>query len=173
MAMKKFHKRILRDLKICMESDEYQFLIPNQDAQPDEYYMVLEPNQESVYHGQKHVIHIKLAYGNGEDKHCYPQSAPLCTFKTPIWHPNIDTFGSGIICVDSLKHEWGARMTLHNIFSIMTLLFLEPNPNSPQNGAAGRQFVKDRHEFNKKAKEYYEEHNGAAVAEDIIKKYGN
>lgn len=49
----------------------------------------------------------------------YPFSPPKIRFITKIWHPNISSV-TGAICVDILKDQWAAAMTLRT-----TLLSLQ------------------------------------------------
>lgn len=162
--MERFMKRVSRDILKSMQSTDYDFLeIPNCE---NEYYMKFTV-KEGLYSNQIHVIHIKLEYGRSPDLYFYPLHPPLCTMMTPIWHPNIDT--SGIICVDNLKNEgWIPKMTIDNIFTTMTLLLLEPNPDSPQNALAGSQYIDDYELFKNTTTTYYSDNNGEKKVNEII-----
>jgi len=152
-------KRIMRDINKSLESQDYEF-IPKDDAS-DEFYMKFTV-QEGWYKGQLHVVHIKLNYG----EHTYPKQPPLCTFLTPIWHPNIGT--TGIICVDTLKEKWTPLMSFEDVFLTLVLLLSEPNPNSPQNSTAGSQYNSKRNEFLEYVKKYYDDKQGSKCANSII-----
>ncbi len=161
---KNSQRRIDRDIKVCLQSDLYKFVVNEDDA--NLCYFIFTPT-EGYYEGHTHVVEIKLKYGvNPEYK--YPAYAPLCTFITPIWHPNIGEFNSGIICVDILKDAWTPMMSLDNICSTITLLLLEPNPDSPQNTAASREYLDDRSVFAETARQYYDKHGGAVCVANVV-----
>lgn len=162
MSFAKFQRRWARDIKTAGESSDYQF---NPAEEDNEFYLIFTP-QNGLYMDQTHVVHMKLIWGVEPDAHCYPRSPPLCTFKTPIWHPNIGE--TGIICVDNLKPDaWIATMTLDNVCWNLVLLLLEPNADSPQNTAAGSMLLKDNIAFEKKITEYYLQEDGP----NIVKQY--
>ena len=136
---------------MCLRSTLYKF----EPTEVEHEFAMKFISTSKIYEGQYHVIHIKLKYGNQDDIYFYPINAPLCTFKTPIWHPNIDKHGSGIICLDTLKEAWNATMTIDNIYSMITLLLAEPNPDSPQNSEAAKQFIENRQQFINMTTTYY------------------
>lgn len=51
----------------------------------------------------------------------YPKSPPKATFKTRIWHPNMEEL-SGAVCVDTLKRDWQPNLTLRDV------LVVSPSP---------------------------------------------
>ena len=150
--VERFHKRIQKDLNLCFKSQNYT-LMPHSDNQHE--FIMNFVSTSHFYEGQNHSINIKLKYGSGDDIYFYPINAPLCTFLTPIWHPNIDKYGSGIICMDTLKESWNTTMTIDNIYSMLMLLLSEPNPNSPQNPEAAKQFINDISLFKQHVTEYF------------------
>src|ERR1700753_4190147 len=55
----------------------------------------------------------------------YPYTAPTETFRTPIYHPNIDF--SGRICLDILKEKWSAIYNVQSVLLSLQSLLGEPN----------------------------------------------
>ena len=154
----KSQKRIMRDVARAMESDDIRFMYDDETGAG--YVMFEAPG--SLYHGQKHIIEIKFVYGSGDDIYRYPFDPPLLTFKTPIYHPNIGNAGSGIVCLDFLKSKdlWNPSCTIESILVIIAALLSDPNPDSPQNADAGRDFMNmDAKAFRKKCRAYYREND--------------
>ncbi len=156
---KSFEKRIAKDINICMKSELYKF-IPTDDS--NIYNMSFSMNS-GIYKDQVHVVQLKLTYGANKE-YSFPRSAPLCTFITPIWHPNIGKVNSGIICVDKLKDEWSSLTSLDNIYSIIVLLLSSPNPDSPQNSEAAVELIENEESFITSANLYYTSNNGPEIA---------
>ncbi|KAM0723004.1 hypothetical protein Q7P37_001202 [Cladosporium fusiforme] len=66
----------------------------------------------------------------------YPQSPPTANFRTPIFHPNVDP-QSGGVCVETLKRDWDAKLTLRDVLVTISCLLIQPNPDSALNAEAG------------------------------------
>ncbi|KAF1814237.1 hypothetical protein P152DRAFT_265292 [Eremomyces bilateralis CBS 781.70] len=81
----------------------------------------------------------------------YPTAPPTATFRTRIWHPNVDE-SSGAICVDTLKRDWNNSLTLRHVLVTINCLLIEPNPASALNGEAGRLMEEDYAAFGKRAR---------------------
>lgn len=64
----------------------------------------------------------------------YPYTAPVVTFTTPCYHPNVDTQGN--ICLDILKEKWTALYDVRSILLSVQSLLGEPNIDSPLNSQA-------------------------------------
>ncbi|KAL5119748.1 Ubiquitin-conjugating enzyme E2 11 [Pleosporales sp. CAS-2024a] len=75
----------------------------------------------------------------------YPYAPPNVTFKTPIYHPNVDF--SGRICLDILKDKWSAVYNVGTVLLSLQSLLGEPNNSSPLNGQAAELWDKDPAEY--------------------------
>lgn len=88
---------------------------------------------------------IKLVYGSD-----YPSSPPKGYFSTKIYHPNVSLKGD--ICVNTLKRDWTAEVTISHILMIIKCLLINPGPDSALNEDAGRVLMDSYDEFTKMAK---------------------
>lgn len=91
----------------------------------------------------------------------YPQAPPSLTFTTPIWHPNVST--CGVVCI-SILHEPGEDkygyeraeerwLPIHTVESILLSvisMLASPNPDSPANVEAAREYRSTPDTFKKK-----------------------
>lgn len=55
----------------------------------------------------------------------YPRSPPKASFRTRIWHPNVEE-STGSVCVDTLKRDWEAKLTLKDVLVVSIFAFLLP-----------------------------------------------
>ncbi|KAF7491229.1 hypothetical protein SSS_02456 [Sarcoptes scabiei] len=69
----------------------------------------------------------------------YPFNPPKVRFTTRIWHPNISSV-TGAICLDILKDQWAAAMTLRTVLLSIQSLLASPEPDDPQDAVVARQF---------------------------------
>lgn len=47
----------------------------------------------------------------------YPVAPPKATFRTRIWHPNVEE-NTGSVCVDTLKKDWQPHLTLRDVLIV-------------------------------------------------------
>lgn len=56
----------------------------------------------------------------------YPKSPPKATFRTKIWHPNVEE-NTGAVCVDTLKRDWQSTLTLRDVL-VVSVAVSKPHP---------------------------------------------
>ncbi|OQE31254.1 hypothetical protein PENSTE_c001G02036 [Penicillium steckii] len=76
----------------------------------------------------------------------YPKSPPKATFRTKIWHPNVEE-NTGAVCVDTLKRDWQSKLTLRDVLVTISCLLIHPNPDSALNSSAGTLLQEDFQTF--------------------------
>lgn len=60
-------------------------------------------------------------------------------FFTKIWHPNISSV-TGAICLDILKDQWAAAMTIRTVLLSLQALLAAAEPDDPQDAVVAKQF---------------------------------
>ena len=109
----------------------------------------------------------------------YPNSPPRGFFLTKIYHPNVAN--NGDICVNTLKKDWSAEVTLKHVLQVIRCLLIVPFPESSLNDEAGKLFMESYDEFAVRARIMTEVHaiptgksmsstSGAASEEAVAKK---
>ncbi len=81
----------------------------------------------------------------------YPFTPPNCKFSTKIWHPNISS-QTGVICLDILKEQWAAAITIGSVLLSIQTFLSSPEPNDPQDAIVANQFLTQRDLWHKTAK---------------------
>uniref|UniRef100_A0A0A9XGU5 E2 ubiquitin-conjugating enzyme n=1 Tax=Lygus hesperus TaxID=30085 RepID=A0A0A9XGU5_LYGHE len=69
----------------------------------------------------------------------YPFTPPKVKFVSKIWHPNISSV-TGAICLDILKDQWAAAMTLRTVLLSLQALMASPEPDDPQDAVVAKQY---------------------------------
>ena len=105
------------------------------------WWAIIIGPEGTPYDGFKLSLNITLPYN-------FPHGAPCVSFTGDIWHPNVGT--SGNICLDILNSYWSPVLKLSSVLLSISSLLNDPNPASPLNGEAARQYESNREEYNKK-----------------------
>jgi ubiquitin-conjugating enzyme E2 S len=105
-------RRLIADHAALHEDLPPNYLFPSEDGADDmtQLTMLLAGPQGTPYSQGLWRLHLKMP----ED---YPKSPPKATFKTRIWHPNVEE-STGAVCVDTLKRDWKSSLTLRDVLVV-------------------------------------------------------
>ncbi|EDV21040.1 Ubiquitin-conjugating enzyme E2 E3 [Trichoplax sp. H2] len=99
----------------------------------------------SVYEGG--IFLLDLHFTND-----YPFKPPKITFRTRIYHCNINS--QGMICLDILKENWSPAFTISKVLLSISALLSNCNPKDPLVGSIATQYLNERQEHDKIALEW-------------------
>ncbi|OOG00974.1 hypothetical protein ASPCADRAFT_202826 [Aspergillus carbonarius ITEM 5010] len=139
-------RRLAADHAALHEELPPNYLFPSEDASDDltQLTTLLAGPQGTPYSQGLWRLHLKMP----ED---YPKSPPKATFRTRIWHPNVEE-STGAVCVDTLKRDWKPNLTLKDVLITISCLLIYPNPDSALNSAAGALLQENYDAFARQAK---------------------
>jgi len=105
------------------------------------WFAIIIGPEGTPYHGFKLTLNITI----GDN---FPFNAPQVCFTANIWHPNVNRDGG--ICLDILNTKWTPALKLSAVLLSISSLLNDPNPESPLNGEAARQYTSNCEEYNRK-----------------------
>ncbi|KAK6946428.1 Small GTPase [Dillenia turbinata] len=82
---------------------------------------IIGPN-DSPYSGGVFLVNIHFPPD-------YPFKPPKVSFRTKVFHPNINNNGN--ICLDILKEQWSPALTISKVLLSICSLLTDPNPDDP------------------------------------------
>ncbi|XP_072170829.1 ubiquitin-conjugating enzyme E2 K-like [Diadema setosum] len=151
--------RIQRELKEVMSSDEaiknqIKIVLPMDDDYSELQGEITGP-PDTPYEGGRFKLHIKVP-------ETYPFNPPQVKFVTKIWHPNISSV-TGAICLDILKDQWAAAMTLRTVLLSLQALLADAEPDDPQDAVVAKQYKDDHEEYIKTARHWTSVYAGGSM----------
>ena len=103
---------------------------------------------DTPYEGGVFLLDIKIP-------ETYPFNPPKVKFITRVWHPNISS-ATGAICLDILKDQWAAAMTIRTVLLSLQALLAAAEPDDPQDAVVAKQFKENIDLFRRTAKHWTE-----------------
>ncbi|GFW05203.1 ubiquitin-conjugating enzyme E2 L3 [Trichonephila clavipes] len=83
----------------------------------------------------------------------YPFKPPKITFKTKIYHPNIDEKGQ--VCLAIISSEnWKPATKADQVIQALVALVNDPEPHHPLRADLAEEYSKDKKKFFKNAEEF-------------------
>ncbi|CAH1778006.1 unnamed protein product [Owenia fusiformis] len=113
---------------------------------------------DTPYEGATFNLEIKIP-------ETYPFNPPKVKFLTAIWHPNISSV-TGAICLDILKDQWAAAMTLRTVLLSLQALLAAAEPDDPQDAVVAKQYKENHPIFLKTARHWANIYAGGTIRED-------
>lgn len=105
---------------------------------------------DTPYEGGIFLLDIKIP-------ETYPFNPPKVKFITKVWHPNISS-ATGAICLDILKDQWAAAMTIRTVLLSLQALLAAAEPDDPQDAVVAKQYKENIDMFRRTAKHWTEVH---------------
>ncbi|EDO33975.1 predicted protein [Nematostella vectensis] len=138
-------KRIQRELAgITLDPPPNCSAGPKGDKLYEWYSTILGP-PGSVYEGGVFFLDIHFPTD-------YPFKPPKITFRTRIYHCNINS--QGHICLDILKDSWSPALTMSKVLLSICSLLTDCNPADPLVGSIATQYLTNREEHDNTAREW-------------------
>ncbi|XP_042792506.1 ubiquitin-conjugating enzyme E2 K isoform X1 [Panthera leo] len=144
-SINKFKKTSKNQIKVDLVDENFTELRGEIAGPPD-----------TPYEGGRYQLEIKIP-------ETYPFNPPKVRFITKIWHPNISSV-TGAICLDILKDQWAAAMTLRTVLLSLQALLAAAEPDDPQDAVVANQYKQNPEMFKQTARLWAHVYAGAPVS---------
>ncbi|KAI0224308.1 Ubiquitin-conjugating enzyme E2-22 kDa [Lamellibrachia satsuma] len=141
--------RIKREFKEVVKSEEVAKCNIKLELKNDSFTELrgeIAGPPDTPYEGGNFVLDIQIPA-------TYPFNPPVVKFVTKIWHPNISSV-TGAVCLDILKDQWAAAMTLRTVLLSLQALLAAPEPDDPQDAVVASQYKESKDEFKDTARHW-------------------
>jgi len=140
-------KRIHREIADLKKEDLGSISLKPSDDNLFNWTAAIPGPEGSCYEGG--LFHVDITLG-----HDYPFTAPKVTFRTRIYHMNINDRGS--ICIDILKHNWSPALSLFKVILSLSSLLTDPNPKDPLVPSIATEYTRNRSQHDRTARNWTE-----------------
>ncbi|CAO3616927.1 unnamed protein product [Cunninghamella echinulata] len=139
-------KRITKELaEIALDPPANCSAGPKDDENIYEWVSTIAGPAGSPYAGGIFFLDIKFPQE-------YPFKPPKITFRTRIYHCNINS--QGAICLDILKDNWSPALTISKVLLSICSLLTDANPHDPLVGSIAQEYLVDREQHDRNAREW-------------------
>ncbi|KAA8594845.1 hypothetical protein FQN60_011980, partial [Etheostoma spectabile] len=152
-------QRIKREFKEVLKSEETsknQIKVDLVDENFTELRGEIAGPPDTPYEGGRYQLEIKIP-------ETYPFNPPKVRFISKIWHPNISSV-TGAICLDILKDQWAAAMTLRTVLLSLQALLAAAEPDDPQDAVVANQYKQNPEMFKQTARLWSHVYAGAPIS---------
>lgn len=155
-------QRIQREFKEVVKSEEVAKCSIKVELLNDSYTELkgeIAGPPDTPYEGGNFILEIKIP-------ETYPFNPPKVKFLTKIWHPNISSV-TGAICLDILKDQWAAAMTLRTVLLSLQALLSAAEPDDPQDAVVARQYKENNEIFKRTAEHWTNKYAGGPIRDKL------
>lgn len=113
-------RRLQQEFAIVNKEGEDEFSAQLQDSDLGFWIVQLRGPKDSPYENGTFILHVRFPSK-------FPFVPPIVTFRTRIYHPNIDR-GSGTIAWSLGSTEWSPSCGMNKNLIVLQNILMEPNP---------------------------------------------
>ena len=139
-------KRIEKELKKFNEEEPEGLTAgPPDDSDMFKWDASLTGPENSPYEGGTFNLSIEFPKD-------YPFKPPKCTFRTRIYHPNINS--NGTICLNILQQDWDPRLTIDKVLLSICSFLDDPDFENPLVPEINNVYIHDRKRYEDTVREW-------------------